>query len=218
MKIRPVQKSYGGVKVLSFPEFELQSGKIYAVVGANGSGKSTLARVISGVERSDTKESPIRGVSIGYMPQKSFAFKMSVMRNLLQNGGDKARAEMLLREMDILRLADKKAQRLSGGETARMALCRLLMRDYELLILDEPTAALDISSTLLAEKLIDEYRKKTGCCVLIITHSLAQARRLADELLFMDKGRLIEYGSPEKLCTAPEREETKQFIDFFGKQ
>ncbi len=217
MKINSFEKSYGGVKVLSFLDFELECGKIYAVVGANGSGKSTLARVLSGIERSDGRSSPLKGVSIGYMPQKSFAFKMSVMRNLLQNGNDPCRAEKLLCDMDIAHLAKKKAQRLSGGETARMALCRLLMRDYELLILDEPTAALDISSTLLAEKLIDGYRKKTGCCVLIITHSPAQAKRLADEMLFLDKGKLLECGSPEKLSGDPERAETREFLEFFGK-
>ena len=92
-----------------------------------------------------------------------------------------------------------------------------LMRDYELLVLDEPSSAMDIESTLLAERLIRDYRDRTGCAVLIVTHSINQAERIADEVLFLSEGRLIERGSPEKLIKHSENEITRRFIEFYSK-
>ena len=137
MKISAFSKSYGSRTVLRFPDLELPNGRITAVIGPNGSGKSTLARVLAGIERSDQKRPLLTTLSVGYMPQKSYAFRMSVARNLALNGSDTRRREKLLRGLQIDALARQSARRLSGGETAKMALARLLMRDYELLILDE---------------------------------------------------------------------------------
>ena len=216
MIISAFSKTYGERTVLSLPDIEIQNGSVCAVIGANGSGKSTLAKILSSNDMADNKVNPITGVEVGYMPQKSFAFRMSVRKNLLLNGSDESRAEALMESMGISPLADKKAHRLSGGETARMALCRLLMRKYELLILDEPTAAMDMESTALSERLIDSYRRETGCTVILITHSLQQAKRIADEVLFLDKGRLCEFGDAKKLLTAPETDALKKFLDFYG--
>ena len=113
-------------------------------------------------------------------------------------------------------LAKQRAKKLSGGETARMALARLLMGSYELLILDESTAAMDMESTLAAEKLVQDYCQETGCAVLLITHSIQQARRLAEHVLFLHGGELVEEGRTEQLLTAPIRNETKQFLEFYG--
>ena len=157
MKIAAFTKTYGKKTVLRFPACELPQGRIVAVIGANGSGKSTLAKVLSGIEPSDQRVRPLMGVSLGYLPQKSYGFHMSLRANLLLNGGDKALAA---RRMDALKIRDlekARADRLSGGETARMALARLLMRPYDLVILDEPTAAMDRESTLLAEQLVQDY-------------------------------------------------------------
>ena len=93
MRISAFTKSYGQKTVLRFPDHELARGQIVAVIGANGSGKSTLAKVLAGVEPSDQRTRPLAGVSIGYLPQKSYGFHLSVRRNLLLNGGDRALAE-----------------------------------------------------------------------------------------------------------------------------
>ena len=83
MKISAFTKTYGGRTVLDMPETELEPGASYAVIGANGSGKSTLARILAGVEKPDGGKTVISGITVGYMPQKSYAFRMTVMRNLL---------------------------------------------------------------------------------------------------------------------------------------
>ena len=217
MKLSPFQKTYGKKLALDFPEVSLEAGKIYALIGANGSGKSTLCKVLAGVTEADEKTKPLeKGIHVRYLPQKSYAFRMSVKKNILLSGGEEAKAESLMQRMGILPLAAKNAKKLSGGETARMALCRLLMKECDLLLLDEPCAAMDMESTLVSEALIREYAAQTGAAVLIVTHSLTQAKRLADAALYLEGGRLIEHGESEKVLTSPEKDATKRFLEFFA--
>ena len=216
MKIAPFSKTYDGRTVLDFPGLELKSGKIYAVIGANGSGKSTFARILAGIEKADRKGRYIDTDAVGYMTQKNYAFRMSTKANILLNGKDEQRAGELMDAMQIRHLEDKRADRLSGGETARMALARLMMKRYELAILDEPTAAMDMETTLLSEKLIMDYVRQAGCALILVTHSLQQARRIADEVLYFHKGKLLETGTKEQVLNAPAADETKQFLDFYG--
>ena len=216
MKILPFSKTYEKRKVLDFPGLELQPGTIYAVIGANGSGKSTFAKILSGSLQADRKGSYLDAGSVGYMPQKNFAFRMSTRANILLNGKDEARANSLMAAIQLEHLAEKRADKLSGGETARMALVRLMMKRYDLVILDEPTAAMDMETTLLSENLIQDYVRETGCAMILVTHSLQQARRVADQVLYFHKGKLLESGSKDQVLLAPAMAETKQFLDFYG--
>ena len=216
MKIAPFTKTYEKRTVLDFPGMELEPGKIYAVIGANGSGKSTFAKILTGIESSDQKKKPLAGVDVGYMLQKNYAYRMSTRANILLNGKDADKAAALMDALQLRHLENKRADRLSGGETARMALARLMMRDYRLAILDEPTAAMDMETSLLSERIITEYVQSRGCCLILVTHSLQQARRIADEVWYFHKGRLLEYGPKEKLLYDPECSETKQFLEFYG--
>ena len=216
MKILPFSKTYDRRTVLSFPGMELQPGQIYAIIGANGSGKSTFSKILSGILTSDQKGRPLDTSSVGYMPQKNYAFRMSVKKNILLNGGDAAKAEQFMDALQIRHLETKRADRLSGGETARMALVRLMMHSYDLLILDEPTAAMDMETTLMAEKLITNYVHDTGCSLVLVTHSLQQAKRVADQVLYFHKGELLETGSADQVLTTPAKAETKQFLEFYG--
>jgi len=216
MNVPAFSKTYDGVKVLDFPGMSFEKGRIYAILGANGSGKSTFAKILSGMLPSDQKKSVRLGTGIGYLPQKNYAFRMSVRDNLMLNGTDTARADALLDALQIRHLQHKKADRLSGGETARMAMARIMMKSYNVLILDEPTAAMDIETTILSEKLIQQYVQETGCTLLMITHSLQQAKRIADELLFFHEGMLLEHGAKENLLTSPQTKELRQFLEFYG--
>ncbi len=216
MNVPAFSKTYDGVKVLNFPGMSFEKGRIYAILGANGSGKSTFAKILSGMLPSDQKKTVRLGSGLGYLPQKNYAFRMSVRDNLMLNGTDAARADVLLDALQIRHLQHKKADRLSGGETARMALARIMMKSYNVLILDEPTAAMDIETTILSEKLIQQYVQETGCTLLMITHSLQQAKRIADELLFFHEGMLLEHGAKENLLTSPQTKELRQFLEFYG--
>jgi len=216
MKISAFSKTYDGRTVLNFPGAELQKGNIYCIIGANGSGKSTFAKILSGTIAADTRPKPAEGFSIGYMPQKHYAFRMSTQANILLGKKDEKRAAELMNALQISHLASKRADHLSGGETARMALARLMMRSYDLAILDEPTAAMDVETTALAESLICKYVQETGCALVLVTHSLRQARRLADEVLFFHEGKLLERGTKQELLQNPKSPETRQFLDFYG--
>lgn len=216
MKISAFSKTYDGRCVLDFPGIEIQPGKIYAVIGANGSGKSTFARILAGVLAADRKGSLLDTESVGYMPQKNYAFRMSTKKNILLCGRDEDRANRLMDTLRIRPLENKRADRLSGGETARMALARLMMRTYDTVILDEPAAAMDMETTLLAEQLIVQYVRETGCALILVTHSLQQARRIADEVLYFHKGKLLEAGPKEQVLYVPQVPQTRQFLDFYG--
>lgn len=216
MKTIAFSKTYNKRVVLNLPELELPKGQITAVIGPNGSGKSTFAKILAGIEYADDKRPLLTGSSVGYLPQKSFPFRMSTEKNILQNGDDRARAAELMKALDIGGLAGQSAKKLSGGETARMALARLLMGQYDLLILDEPTSAMDMESTLASERLIADYCHKTGCAVLLITHSIQQARRMARQVAFLHQGKLIEQGETDVVLSKPSQAETKQFLDFYG--
>lgn len=215
MKLPAFSKTYEGRTVLDFEGLDIEKGRIYAVIGANGSGKSTFAKILADVLPADKRSKLPEGVSVGYMPQKNYAFRMSTKKNILLGGNDTEKAEKLMDGLCIRELEKKRADKLSGGETARMALARLMMRSFDLVILDEPTAAMDMESTLVSEKLIRSYAQESGCALILITHSLMQARRLSDVLLFFHKGRLIEYGDTERLVSSPEKEETRQFLTYF---
>ena len=216
MKISAFSKTYEGRTVLDFPGLELQPGKIYAIIGANGSGKSTFAKVLTGILPADKKGKLTEGGCVGYMPQKNYAFRMSAKDNILLNGKDENKADALMRAIQIDHLAGKRADKLSGGETARMALVRLMMKEYDLVILDEPTAAMDMETTILSENLITRYVRETGCAMILVTHSLQQARRIADEVLYFHKGKLLETGPRETVLYTPAMAETRQFLEFYG--
>jgi len=211
-------KSYNNQFILSMPNLEFIPGKIYAIIGSNGSGKSTFAKVLSNIIKPDNKKSIILDVNIkiGYMPQKSYAFHMSTLKNITIKSKDINRAKYLMKELQIDNLSNRPAKKLSGGETAKMALARLLIDKYDLLVLDEPTASMDMESTILSENLIKGYTANNNCICIMITHSLSEARRISDYILFIKEGSLIENGATCDVLSNPVMDETKQFLEFFG--
>ncbi len=216
MNLPAFSKTYDSVKVLDFPGLTLLPGNIYAVIGSNGSGKSTFAKIAAGILQADQKKVMSNRFTIGYLPQKNYAFRMSVKENILLNGTDEQRANDLMDALQIRHLEQKRAHQLSGGETARMALARIMMKRYDVMILDEPTAAMDMETTILAEQRVLQYVKEHNCALILITHSLQQARRIADYVLYFHKGMLLEHGQKDKLLYQPDTNELKQFLEFYG--
>ena len=216
MKLRAFSKTYAGRCVLDWPETELEKGKRYAIIGANGSGKSTLARCLAGVLQPDDGAALLREGRIGYMPQKSYAFRMSVEENLCLTAAARVQREEMLQALGLDQLRRVSGKKLSGGETARLALGRVLLGTYDVLLLDEPTASMDMASTHCAEGLIKDYCRKRGSTLILITHSLRQAQRMADEVLFLDGGRLVERGKTDAMLHSPQQEATRMFLDFYG--
>ena len=114
--------------------------------------------------------------------------------------------------MGLWELKNKNALKLSGGETQRMALCRVFADKHEVLLLDEPTSAMDVAATAVAENMLDNYCAEFSPIVIFATHSVIQALSLADEVLFLSNGILTERGDPREILLNPKTEKLKLFL------
>ncbi|MBR4800570.1 MAG: ATP-binding cassette domain-containing protein [Clostridia bacterium] len=207
-----VKKLYGDKLALDV-DCSFEEGKIYAIIGNNGSGKSTLLNVLAKQVRYDgTVNAP---KDVVYMTQSAYNFDFSVRRNVLlftpkKDAQRVKEAERMMQAIGLDALAKKKANRLSGGEGQKTALVRTLTQDAKILLLDEPTSSMDISSSKIAEELIKEYRARTNCTVFIVTHSVLQAETIADEILFFDGGKILERG--KDIIKTPSTPELQLFL------
>lgn len=214
IKISNLLMKYNDKPVLKIPSFEFKDGVRYALIGANGSGKSTLLKIISGVIKpNDGKvEFTPQKPKISYAPQQTFPFSLSVIKNLTIVRNDKETAKSYLRRLDIIRYEKKNAAKLSGGETQKVALARVLMAEASLILLDEPTAAMDVNSAIEAEAIIDEEVKKRGATLIFATHSVSEAERLSDYVVFMKNGEIAEIKPSAEFTKSAETAEAKSFL------
>ena len=217
--LKGVQKRYGTRVALEIPDLTIGEGERAALIGPNGSGKTTLLRLIAGVIPADAGEIQAGGLlrgEIGYLPQISYAFDLSVQQNVelaLENGRDRAKkAREALSRVGLLSLAHERANRLSGGETQRMALARILTRRRKLLLLDEPTASADIQAIDRIERAILDYTTETGCALVFSSHAPSQAMRLSTRVLALDGGKIGEQGETAHVLQTPQAESTRAFL------
>lgn len=230
LHINNLVKEYGSRTVLNVDGLVLESGHAYALVGPNGCGKSTLCRVLSGVIDQTSGYVDVQGEAsrdslvVGYMPQKSYVFGFSVFRNIsmaLDGSGLNSdeiceRVEWALAEVGMSEFAQERGSSLSGGEAQRVALARMLVRDMNVLLLDEPTASMDIAGTLLVEEALARYRERTGCLLIMATHAPSQAHRVADETIMLSAGHVAEFGPTDRVLANPESEEGKSFLSYWA--
>jgi len=215
MIVHAFTKTFGGRRVMDFPGYEFLPGKIYAIIGANGSGKSTFAKVLAGILPTDGKVQPVTdGSRIACMLQRNYAFRMSAYQNILIGENNTEKAEHLIHTLGLTEVARSRAKRLSGGETQKMSLARVLIGCHDAVILDEPTASMDMESSYVSEALIRDYCRTEPAAVIMITHSLQQAGRMADEVLYFHKGNLLEHGAAQDILNCPKEEETREFLRF----
>ncbi|HOO24997.1 MAG TPA: ABC transporter ATP-binding protein [Clostridiales bacterium] len=217
-----VKKFAGERTILDIDRLEIEKGERIALLGANGSGKSTLLKIISSVIQPDEGYVKIEDMEgpIFYMPQQSYGFSFSVYKNILlaldSNYKKEEKSRLALEAMEefgLGALKDKRADRLSGGETQRMALARLMVCPRKVLLLDEPTSAMDIEGEKSVEKIIFDYCEKNKTTLVMATHSPRQALYLADRLLLMHEGRIVEDTSPKELVDSPKSHWGKVFIE-----
>lgn len=221
-----VKKQYNKSTVLDF-EYNFEEGKKYALIGTNGSGKSTLLKILDNqIKATDGKPEftdGIDNIDLCYMTQSNYAFDMSLKSNVMlaipsktlfdkTRWYYKTRANKLIYELGLSDLKKKNATKLSGGETQRMALARCLVVEHKILLLDEPTAALDVSATATAEKIIQDYYLEYKPTIIFATHSLKQAERLADVVIFLKHGKIIEIADAKTFISNPQTEELKEFL------
>jgi len=220
--VNSVKKYAGERLILNIEQLTVNKGEKVVLIGPNGSGKTTLLRIMAGTLKADSGTIVFADSAepAYYMPQTSFGFSMSVYKNLLTalpkglHKTDKRKAvEEGLKNFDLVSLAKKRGSKLSGGETQRMALARLLITPKSILLLDEPASNADVEGNDLIEKALLEFCEKNGTTLVMATHSPRQALNIADRLIFLQDGAIIESGAPEELLNRPQTEWGQRFIE-----
>jgi tungstate transport system ATP-binding protein len=215
----------GGVRVLHDLSLCIDAGEHTAILGPNGAGKSTLIRVAMGLQRADEGEVTWGGRRDASAERRAIVFQRPVMlrRSTAANVGfalaavGQSRAERrsltgaLLDRVGLGALALRPARKLSGGEQQRLALARALARNPEILFLDEPTNNLDPAATKAVEAIIADAAA-SGIKVMMATHDLGQARRLAGDVVFLVGGRLVEHSLAARFFTAPATAQAAAFL------
>jgi tungstate transport system ATP-binding protein len=220
-----VQVAAGKVLILDAVSLNISSGAPTVLIGPNGAGKTTLLRVAMGLTQVTQGRVTWGGREHTAPTRRAIMFQRPVMlrrsaaaniRYALKTAGA-PRSEWEPRTADLLKLvglsglAQRPARRLSGGEQQRLALARALARDPVVLFLDEPTASLDPAATKAIEDIVTNVAAR-GVKVMMSTHDLGQARRIAGEVVLLHRGQVIERGSADTFFANPQTEEAKKFI------
>lgn len=236
IKVKQLRKSYGETEVLKSIDLEVKKGEVICVIGPSGSGKSTLLRCLNGLEEINSGEIFIQGKkltrksselnkirqNIGMVFQQFNLFPhLTVAENIslapveLGKMNKEEISAEVNRLLDLVGLSDKidtYPKSLSGGQKQRVAIARALAMHPEIMLFDEPTSALDpemVGEVLSVMKQLAE----DGMTMAIATHEMSFAREVADRIIFIDGGVIVEDNHPDQLFDYPEEERTKVFLD-----
>ena len=232
--IKDLRKNYGTNKVLKGIDFELKDGERVVVLGPSGSGKSTFLRCINRIEEPTAGEiyyngelvtdKNIRKVrrNVGMVFQHfNLINNLTIMENLtlapvklkvMTRERAEKRARELLRHIGLSDKADVYPASLSGGQKQRVAIIRAMMLSPEVLLFDEPTSALDPEAIGEVLALIRELADR-GMTIMIVTHEMGFAREIATRVVFIDKGRIIEEGTPKEFFDHPKTPRVAEFLE-----
>jgi polar amino acid transport system ATP-binding protein len=230
-----IVKSYGSFRALDRVSFDIYDGEKVVIIGPSGSGKSTLLRSINRLEEIDRGRIVVDGMdlmdpktditkvreevgmvfqSFNLFPHKTVLENLTlaqiVVRKRSKNEAEE-RAMVLLEKVGLVDKAKAYPGKLSGGQQQRVAIARSLAMDPKLMLFDEPTSALD--PEMIGEVLdVMKDLAKEGMTMAVVTHEMGFAREVADRVIFMDAGRIVEEGTPEHFFTAPSHERAKLFL------
>jgi len=227
-----VSRRFGGRAALSGIDAVFPAGRVSAVIGPNGSGKTTLLRILARLDKPDAGTvtylkggHPVAdGISLmrkmTLVAQQPVMFNTTLRENVAYGLNARGipredvceRVDEALAAGDMAGLASARAATLSGGESQRAALVRAYALMPDAVFLDEPTASMDPDNTALAERLIMRMCEEHGATVVMVTHNLFQAKRLAGHAFFMFGGELIEYGETGRIFGRPEKELTSKYV------
>jgi polar amino acid transport system ATP-binding protein len=234
--IRDLHKYFGELEVLKGIDFEVADGEVVCVIGPSGSGKSTLLRCVNRLEEPTSGTILIEGVDItdpdadvdrlrtriGMVFQQFNLFPhLNVLRNLtiaqtkvLKRSQDEANevARVVMERVGLLDKIEEYPIRLSGGQQQRVAIARALAMNPDMMLFDEPTSALD--PELIGEVLdvMRDLADELGMTMLVVTHEMGFAREVADRMVFMDGGVVVEQGPPEEMLSNPQTDRARRFL------
>lgn len=239
LSIRGLKKSYGDAEILKGVNLDVRQGEVVVILGPSGSGKSTFLRCINGLEEIQGGEVRLDGETISGLKNSALpavrqklgmvfqSYDLFPHMNILDNitlaptkvqKRSRKEAEAEARELlSRVNLVDKEKaypRMLSGGQKQRVAIVRTLAMHPELMLFDEVTAALDPEMVREVLDVIMELSEQ-GLTMLIVTHEMSFARAVADRIVFMDGGHIVETGTPEEFFTAPKTERARTFLNNF---
>jgi tungstate transport system ATP-binding protein len=228
-----VQKTYGDRTVLDIPRLTIERGEVFGIVGPSGAGKSTLLRLLALLETPTQGEVRLhldgRRVTsatatvedrrkLAMVFQRPALLSRSVWQNVAyglrlrgQQDGDRQIKDVLER-VSLLHLAEARPRTLSGGEMQRVAVARTLVLEPRVLLLDEPTANLDPANVRIIENLVREQHEQYDATVILVTHNIFQARRLATRVGLMLDSQLVEVAPADQFFDTPRDPRTADFI------
>jgi len=226
INLENIQYSYARVPVLHDITFSVISGDFFIIIGPNGSGKTTLMKLISGIAQADTGklnilERPIGSYSrknlarqIAFVPQSvpldfPFTVREVVLMGRapyqgmlgLENREDMAKTQQAITFTGMQDLADRKMNQLSGGECQRAFIARAICQEPSVLLLDEPTASLDLSHQIRIMDLMEKLKAEKQITIVMVSHDVNLAAMYGSRLLLLDKGRIAEIGPPREVLT-----------------
>ena len=225
LEIKNLTKKYGSQTILDGIDLSIDKGEVVVVVGPSGCGKSTLLRCINSLEDIDAGEIIHDGHKIGMVFQSYELFPhLSVLDNITlapikvqkrDKAEVKKQALELLKRVGLLDKADSYPRQLSGGQKQRVAIVRALCVEPEILLFDEVAAALDPE---MVREVLDVMLDlaKQGRTMIIVTHEMQFAKAVADRVIFLDGGHIVEEGKPKEFFENPKTERAKKFLDVFS--
>ena len=238
MRISNLSKSFSGQIVLNNLSLEIQKGEVVALIGSSGAGKSTFLRSLNYLEQPDSGTITIDDFTVDFSKiskeeiltlRRKLAmvfqqFNLFNRRTALDNVkegllvvkkfSDQEATNLAKEELAKVSLSDREnhyPHHLSGGQKQRVALARALAMKPDVLLLDEPTSALDPELVGEVEKSIADAAK-AGQTMILVSHDMSFVSQVADKVLFLDKGHIIEMGTPEEIMSHPKEERTKEFF------
>ncbi|MBX8573859.1 zinc ABC transporter ATP-binding protein ZnuC [Pseudomonas cichorii] len=215
IRLEQVAVTLAGQNVLHNIQLNVSPGEIVTLIGPNGAGKTTLVRAVLGLLKPDAGSVWRKpGLRVGYMPQKLHVdqtLPLSVLRFLrLVPGVDRSAALAALQEVGAEKVIDSPLQGISGGEMQRVLLARALLREPELLVLDEPVQGVDVAGQAELYSLITRLRDRHGCGVLMVSHDLHLVMSTTDQVVCLNR-HVCCSGHPEQVSNDP------AFVELFGK-
>ena len=242
IKVTDLHKSFGELAVLKGIDFQADTGEVIVIIGPSGMGKSTFLRCINYIERPEKGIIEIDNVKVdaekctdkeikqlrlktSMVFQNYNIFKnKTVIENVMlpmtsvqkiEKEIAKEKALQYLDQVGLLGKVNEYPSRLSGGQQQRVGIARAMAVNPKLILLDEPTSSLDPELVLgildILRNLANEHKRT----MIIVTHEMSFAKEIADRIIFMDDGRIIEEGTPEKIFSNPQNERTKRFLERF---
>jgi tungstate transport system ATP-binding protein len=229
-ELADLRHCYGDRCVVDVPSLEVRPGEVLAVVGPSGAGKSTLLRLLNFLETPSSGRIVYHGTEVGptaplelrrqvvtvfqrpMLLRRSVAANIRLGRRIRGETSDKEEVDALLARLGLAGLGHAHARTLSAGEAQRVALARALIVEPRVLLLDEPTSNLDPYNVGLIEGIVRTDNEQRGTTVVVVTHDILQARRLAHRTALMMSGGIIELAGTEAFFSRPQHDETAAFL------